>query len=225
MKKITANIISPGGNNTALIEGLFSPSERKQINKKIMQIYPTVEQIGFYRYDEEKNLANLEMAGGEFCGNACRSLAYLLIKSTYGKLKIKSSGTNQIIKAGMNKGYSYTQIPVNNLFENIKKINKNIWQVTLEGITHLILYEKSPIIDINGIKKFGMDLLNKTKLSETEKAAGVMIVTEDRKLFPVVWVRDIQTLFLETSCASGTSAIAALELYKNKYKKIVTTLI
>jgi len=225
MKSITVTIIRPGGNDTALIAGLYSVLERRKINKAILKKYPTVEQVGFYYYDKQKNLAFLEMAGGEFCGNASRSLAYLLINSSYGKINIQSSGTTQIIKSGMNRGYSYTQIPASNLFENIKKINENIWQVKLDGITHLILYEKSPIIDTNKMKKYGMYLLHKTHLSKTEKAAGVMIVTEDRKLFPIVWVRDIQTLFLETSCASGTSAVAALELYKSNSKKIVTTLI
>lgn len=225
MKKIIVNIIRPGGNDTALVEGLYSSFERRILNKKIMDKFPAIEQVGFYQHEEQKNLAYLEMAGGEFCGNACRSLAFLLINSSFGKINIHSSGTNKMIKAGMKKGYSFTQIPSNNLFRNIKKINKNIWQVKLDGITHLIFYNNSANVDVNNIKKFGMDLLEKTYLSKTEKAAGVMIVTEDRKLFPIVWVRDIQTLFLETSCASGTSAVAALELFKSKNNKIVTTLI
>jgi diaminopimelate epimerase len=33
---------------------------------------------------------------------------------------------------------------------------------------------------------------------------------------PVVWVRDIQTLFYETACASGTAAVAIAEALKQK---------
>ena len=33
---------------------------------------------------------------------------------------------------------------------------------------------------------------------------------------PVVWVRDIATLFYETGCASGTTAVAIVEALKQK---------
>lgn len=76
MKKtqLTVTILYPGGNTTAIVEGIPSSQlERKRINDAIMKQFPKVEQVGFL--DRSKPL--LQMAGGEFCGNATRSAACL----------------------------------------------------------------------------------------------------------------------------------------------------
>src|SRR5579859_6163185 len=98
--KNTITIIRPGGNDTALIEGIVSVEKRKNINAQIMAKFPNVEQVGFYDYDKTANIAILEMAGGEFCGNAVRSLAYLLLGKANGELTVQSSGSNQLVNAG-----------------------------------------------------------------------------------------------------------------------------
>lgn len=75
LEKLKISILRPSGNDTALVKGLFTIEERKEINNLIMQKYSNVEQVGFYDFDGKQ--ITLEMAGGEFCGNALRSTAYL----------------------------------------------------------------------------------------------------------------------------------------------------
>jgi diaminopimelate epimerase len=215
-------IISPGGNDTALVQGIFNPAVKKIINDKIMQKYPNVEQVGFYQSNNKS--IRLDMAGGEFCGNATRSLAYLLLAQKEGLVNISVSGTDKLLSAGVKNGYSFSQIPLkeNNLIE---KIDKNIWKVSLDGITHLVVYKKTAKAELETMKNDGMQLLKKTKLDQTEKAAGVMYVMEDFKIIPIVWVRDIQTLFLETACGSGTAAVGIVQLVKQNKERLLTTLI
>jgi hypothetical protein len=59
------NIIKPGGNDTCIITGVVNDqAERKKLNDLIMSNYSNVEQVGFLSDGQ------LNMAGGEFCGNA-----------------------------------------------------------------------------------------------------------------------------------------------------------
>jgi diaminopimelate epimerase len=67
-------IISPGGNTTAVVEGIpASQLERRRLNDAIMKQYRDVEQVGFL----DRRVPYLQMAGGEFCGNATRCAACL----------------------------------------------------------------------------------------------------------------------------------------------------
>ncbi len=202
-------ILRPGGNDTALVRNIVPKEERKRINDAIMSNFPYVEQVGFYSYNRKDNTGRLAMAGGEFCGNALRSLAYLLLEGKIGEINFNVFGTRQILKAGIRKKTAFAQIPTLNNFNPISKINENLWQVDLEGITHLI----KPVtqkLSRNNAKSIAKKLLNQTKLIDSKPAAGVMFVREENsrlKIMPVVWVRDIKTFFYETACASGTAAV------------------
>lgn len=82
-------ILNPGGNITALVEWIpINRSARKTINDKIMKVFPKVEQVGFL----DRSIPRLEMAGGEFCGNATRCAAYLLLGGKLGKISLNVSG-------------------------------------------------------------------------------------------------------------------------------------
>ncbi|MBI2309433.1 hypothetical protein HYU89_00860 [Candidatus Collierbacteria bacterium] len=89
--------------------------------------------------------------------------------------------------------------------------------VALEGITQVITYR--PIISSSReeIKLQGLKILKKLGLTLSVPAAGVIFVSRDSNILridPVVWVRDIKTLFYETACASGTTAVALTEFFK-----------
>ena len=217
-KKIEITILRPGGNDTALIKGIIKKSLRKQINNEIMKRFPNVEQVGFYEYDKERNLARLEMAGGEFCGNATRSVAYLVLGSKKGEVNIKVSGAKKLLKAGVKKtGTAFAQMPIFKNLESIFELDSNLYRVDLEGITHLIM-PKPNNINKKNIKTFAKKLLNKYDLLESKPASGLMLISsgKDLVLDPVIWVRDIQTLFYETACASGTAAVGLWQLIKNR---------
>ena len=103
-------ILNPGGNITALIKGIpASLLQRKLVNDAVMKRFPKVEQVGFYTFSPPR----LEMAGGEFCGNATRCTAYLLLGGKPGKIKIRVSGVNQPLAARIDRGgNTWAQMPL-----------------------------------------------------------------------------------------------------------------
>lgn len=210
------SILRPGGNDTMLIKGLVKdPAKKKLINDQMMSLYPNVEQVGFYKFNAKTKLATLEMAGGEFCGNALRSLAYLILSGKAGEINVRVSGTNQELLAGVKENEAYAQMPVLKNLSSVRKIAKNLSLIKLEGIMYLIT-KKPKDFTSKELKKLGKNLLKENGLLYSEPAAGVIFVTSNQPLLyidPVVWVRDIQTLFYETACASGTAAVG---LWKSK---------
>lgn len=220
MKKYQITIVRPGGNDTALVKGIIQKNQRKKINDQIMQRFPNVEQVGFYEYYPTEKNARLEMAGGEFCGNAIRSLAFLLLNGKKGELKMKVSGTKKILYTGSKrKNTSYAQMPIPSDARSIKRLSNVLFLINLEGITHLIYLQNKKQAP-EKLKEQAKELLKRNDLLYSKKAAGVMFVSNisqnKMKVDPVVWVRDIKTLFYETSCASGSTAIA---LWKAKERK------
>ena len=208
-RQVTFSILRPGGNDTALVDGIINdPLMRKSINDKIMKAYPNVEQVGFY---EEADFPALLMAGGEFCGNALRSLAYTVLKGQKGEKLFEVSGIKRLLKAGITSdGKTFAEMPIPQLVNPLLQLKNNLWMVELEGITHLITKQEKPFLPAEA-KKVAKRLLEKSDLIKKQPAAGVMFVQENSnelEIIPIVWVRDIQTLFYETACASGTTAVA-----------------
>lgn len=224
--KYEFSIFRPGGNDTLLIKGILRKTLRKSINDTAMSKYLNIEQVGFYSYSNNAKLGRLEMAGGEFCGNALRSLAYLILDGKKGELQFKVSGVNRILKAGVNKSNSaFAQIPILVNSPNVKKLKDNLWIVELEGISHLITLSSKELGE-NEAKKIAQKLLMKTGLLDSKPASGVMLVRKgklpvDFICEPVVWVRDIRTFFYETACASGTAAIGIWNSLQVKNQRII----
>ncbi len=207
--KYQFTILHPGGNDQMLIRGLVPKNKKRLINDAAIKRFPNVEQVSFYKYDGKKKTANLELAGGEFCGNALRSLAFLLLKGKRGEININVSGTTEKLKAGVKrKNIGFAQMPMNK--STVKKVEKNVFRVNLDGITHLVYLDKLEISDPENLKSKALDILKKENLIYPVPASGVMFIKQYRdfiELKPVVWVRDIETLLYETACASGTAAI------------------
>ncbi|HKK90379.1 MAG TPA: hypothetical protein VJ936_03200 [Desulfobacteraceae bacterium] len=80
----TAVFNAAGGNPTAICYDTdVTGKDYRMLNRQIQGAHPRVEQVGFYQ--GEGPLPRLEMAGGEFCGNAARSFACLLKELNPGK--------------------------------------------------------------------------------------------------------------------------------------------
>lgn len=214
--------IKPGGNDTCLISGkVDNLIERKRINDLIMSAYPNVEQVGFLEN------YNLTMAGGEFCGNATRSAAYLLLKGDPGEIDLKVSGTDGYLKAGIrDNGETYAQMPIYNSTEKItptKRGDISEYLVEMQGISQLICFNCQPIENLSpeDIKKQAKNRIDELSLNKLPAAGIIYVKQEDGQysITPIVYVRDIDTLFLETACGSGTTALG-LVLAKKKGSSI-----
>ena len=211
--KISYIIFNPAGNITALVLGdNYTAEEKRLINDEIMRKEIDVEQVGFLSKKENR----LTMAGGEFCGNASRCAALYYIGE---KRNIELKINNNKINAGINEKFEvWCEIPIENY--NIENITENIYKVILKGITILVVAESNKYKDF---KECAIKLIKKYNLEDD--AIGVMFVEKIKeiiKIYPIVWVKKIDTLFFENACGSGTIAVTMLESWlknsSSKYK-------
>ena len=71
ISQIKYSIFDPTGNITALVESQIPAAEQPTVAAAVMERHPSVEQVGFVRFDPASDPpVSLRMAGGEFCGNA-----------------------------------------------------------------------------------------------------------------------------------------------------------
>jgi len=205
--------IRSGGNDTALcIKNVESLDERKKLNDFLMECYPNIEQVGFINTDI--NNAELTMAGGEFCGNATRSSAWIILGGKPGTIDIKVSGVDKKLKAGVTENLeAFAQMPIYSEVSNIvfDAPNTKNCLVKMEGIVHYIDFDSNKIDGLNNeeVKSLGMSIIKEKKI-DNYPAAGVIFVSKNQEGFeisPVVYVRDINTIFYETACGSGTTAL------------------
>jgi diaminopimelate epimerase len=213
MQKVNYVKCYPGGNTTTLVFDGADSSRYVDIARRIMAGQPDVEQVGFVVNPTHPTaVARLQMAGGEFCGNAARSLAYVLTqKEMYGlnpagsEFFLEVSGTSRILAAKVKGNNSRVAMPINSRKDAIRSIGE-LTIVELEGIAHVLVNQQPPADLMAEARR----ILDETGLKSLQ-SAGVVYWTPCRegiRITPVVWVRDVETLVAETACGSGTVCVA-----------------
>ncbi len=206
-------LVDPTGNITLLADTPVPAEKRAQTACALMAAEPSAEQAGFI---EGKTL---NMAGGEFCGNATLSAAAIYCHKnnlSQAELDFTVSGARHpvhvSIKKESEKEYSGTVYMPEPL--EIKKIELIIGgsaisapAVDFGGITHIILNEKAEKADCE-------ESIKRTCASCGAKSLGFIFI-EGVKLTPLVYVTDPETLVWESSCASGTAAAGIYFAHKN----------
>lgn len=210
------------------------------VAKKLLELEPTAEQVGFLKYDDKSDIV-LEMAGGEFCGNATMSAAVyygILNGVSDGNVVVRSSGVDDPVNVHIKK---------TNDWEGIVEMPKPLEicegdfgngvkypMVFFNGIAHIII-DKKPIDkkDYENKIKEWCDILEMPALGvmfcDGGLASFVPTNTEvaftsrtsaptELSITPLVYVKSINSLYWESSCASGTTAIGAYLLDKYKQK-------
>lgn len=102
--KIEYSLFNPAGNITALVSTYVDKQDRMNVAKRIIEAEPSCQQLGFVCVNGDTVM--LEMAGGEFCGNATRCAALLT-----GKKKVICSGYDQYIDAEVNANIVKITLP------------------------------------------------------------------------------------------------------------------
>lgn len=202
--RVNYKIYNPAGNITALVIGdNYTSEERKLINDQIMKKDSRIEQVGFVSINEKK----LTMAGGEFCGNATRSAILYYKMRENEKLEIN----NQQIKGGIIGNNVWCELSIENYKFSI--IDEKIYKIELEGITIIVINEEvSNEYLKKDIKVEAQKIIDKYNIRNND-AVGVMFLEKNDKLkiYPVVWVKKVNTLFLENACGSGTIGASILK--------------
>lgn len=196
------------------------------------------EQVGFIEEPmsikgKSLNTLRLQMMGGEFCGNATRSLAaYMVYKDHPSINKINDQEYNVILEASGNQellNCLVRKTDKENIFnsrismplaERITNVNINkipAKRVDFEGISHFIV-DSYKVQDKEDFYRHIKRYMEK----EDYDAFGIMYYDEVKEfLEPLVHVRMTNSKFWERSCASGTSAFGIAEaIRENKNVKL-----
>ncbi len=79
-RKLRYSKCVPGGNTTIIIYDRFPRKHQPAIARGVMKLFPGCEQVGFIEPPQNpRAICRLQMMGNEFCGNATRSLAWLIM--------------------------------------------------------------------------------------------------------------------------------------------------
>lgn len=220
-------LADPTGNITVLVRSPVEEGKLAETASELMALERTAEQLGFLRPGNENYDIELRMAGGEFCANATMSTAAVFCLENgmdSGKVSVKASGENLPVtvevcreESGNYRGTVHMPLP--------EKITEEELAV---GGSRM----KYPVVAFRGI--IHVISTNKLKKQEAEEAAvrwcnelhadalGIMQLDEERQtITPLVYVRKAETLFWESSCASGTAAAGAW-LYRKAGKDHLT---
>ena len=214
-KKIEIVVANPAGNITIFVK---TPFERKDYQKVASQLLAMEElageQVAFVTGQnpmsdiapEQMADGSMEMCGLEFCGNASRSFGILLAKeagdtgTVYKTVDVSGCDEPLIVEADMETMRAKIKMPLPVSCE--KKQECTI--VDFGGILHIIVEDLPAEREV-------FDMMKDRVYEQLDPPAmGVMFWdTVKKQLAPVVYVKDVDSVYFEGSCGSGTTAVAA----------------
>jgi diaminopimelate epimerase len=170
---------------------------------------PEIEQCCFLApAADSEAIVHVEMLGGEFCGNAARSAAWLVTGGRNYSGVIEVSGAGRPLMVRVENGQVTTEMPLP-ANEDVHSTVEEGTLVQLEGIAQLVVTDadlreamtsRQLIESLIAVNKYGL---------AGQSAVGVSYY--DRKTCRAVfcvWVKKVGTIFDETACGSGSCAIA-----------------
>lgn len=208
MRKYRLLRADPAGNITVFVLDDVPKEERASLSQRIMAVKEWgAEQVGFACSPLEGTAGRMEMAGGEFCGNASRAFGmYLLQKQgkNAGSITLEVSGCDHPITVTVRDGGAEAEMPLP-LFirkETVDDVSGTL--VHLGGIAHFVVEGKEPR------KDFMAQAEPLLAADPSLDAYGVIFVNGDR-MDPLIKVPSVNSLVWEGSCGSGTLAAAVAQ--------------
>lgn len=211
-------IADPTKNITALVETPVPAASRPFVASRVMEREPACEQVGFV-YRGGAGEPCLAMAGGEFCGNASLSAAALfgeragLRPGETRDMRLTVSGAEEPVPVTIRKladgsfdGAVTLPAPAR-ITEEPLPLNGELLclpVVWCPGIAHIMVTKDGlTAAEAEAVIRDWCRLL---------RAPGLGIMLFDSAamaLRPLVYIPGADTLFWESSCASGTGALGA----------------
>ncbi|MGO4348588.1 diaminopimelate epimerase [Paenibacillus sp. MCAF9] len=221
---------NPTQNMTILVKSNHPVDEYKHIATKMMS-YDNVnaEQVGFIEKSNKKEAdAHLIMAGGEFCGNACMSLAAFIAsekgldQDALAEMRLEVSGTDKLIICQVRKMADeylcQVAMPVPNKIEKrtIKHdgCDIDVILVSYHEFTHIV-------IEVEQFDKWNREKAQElAKLFASTLEAGLVGIllykSKSAELAPLIYVPHLDSMIWERGCGSGTASLGAYLAWKNK---------
>lgn len=231
MRRIDFIKLSPGGNTTILVSDPArpGPGERSAIANQLLDpLHLGGEQVGYI--DLAADPPSLMMMGGEFCGNASRSLAAVLAwkghpscrpggRGLTGRVRVSGAKAPLAWRAEPSaKGFEvWVEMPTDRAATEVRDLaleGKPLTAVFMPGICHLMLpvaLFPFPALDPAGRAR---EIRQELGLADREAVGCVWHggggAAGEHRIDPVVWVRDTDSTYHETACGSGTAALGLM---------------
>ena len=205
-------LADPSGNTTAFVLSPVASDDYGPVARTVMDRL-NAEQVAFVHDDR------MDMMGGEFCGNASRSFALwqalhrpngLSLAPLQGQLQqtVTVSGAPHpltVTLRGDGSGlHASIAMPLPNRILPLEEpFLGPCTLIEYPGISHVLLENRTPLDDDPAAVRELLESLG------AEDGCFGLLYLEDNSLRPRVLVRDTCTDVWESSCASGTCAVAA----------------
>lgn len=221
---------NPTQNMTLLVKSAHPREDQPRIAANLMSYdHVYAEQVGFIEASRDRDAeAYLQMAGGEFCGNACMSLAAYLASERELRLGetteivLETSGTDRLVACRVKRrsdGYSCAiDMPVpSKVMPKVVDYEGeplSLVMVTYPGFYHLVME----------VEQFDAEVRRKAEglaklLGTLSDAAviGVMLFRPDsNEMAPLIYVPALDSLIWERGCGSGTASLGASLAWQRK---------
>lgn len=222
------HLLNPTGNVTVLVETDVENSLHSKVGEQLLKIEKKAEQVGYILPGKDDYDIELQMASNEFCGNATISTAAYYVyrnpisEGEVGKVIVKASGMDELAEVEITNYsneksyYGKVKVPFPSSIEEVLLTygrGKYLMNLVDMGETkHLILLGTMKKEDAEAAIKEWANELNINCL-------GIISVDIEKKIItPLVYVRDLDSLYWESSCASGTIAAGAFIAKENMHE-------
>lgn len=207
MRKYHILRADPAGNITVFVLDEVAKEERGALAERIMAVKEWgAEQVGYICLPLQGTAGRMEMAGGEFCGNASRAYGMYLARQRGedGLIRLEVSGCDHPITVYVTGNDARAEMPLP-LFVRPETVNGLTGTlVHLGGIAHFVIEHQPPRKEI-------MEQARSLFAAYPElEAYGVIFVNDDR-MDPLIEVPAVGSLVWEGSCGSGTLAAAVAQ--------------
>ena len=204
----------PAGNITLFVLTPVPAEQRGGLAEKLMAMPEfAAEQVGYQCDVPDGFDGYMEMAGGEFCGNASRAYGYMtaLDKGLSGKhhlvLKVSGSDTPVEVDVDTDAGTARAKMPLPQDVMKKEAGGKTGILVDLGGIAHFVVNDVEPSEEYFAIAE--KEIFEKMRPLD---AFGVMFRDSSKgTLTPFVKVPAANSLFREGSCGSGSLSVVTAE--------------
>lgn len=212
MEQLTLRVLraDPAGNITLYVLDPVEPAQRPKVTAHLLGMEQfKAEQLAYCCTPVMGGQGRIEMAGGEFCGNATRAFAMVMQQEmgvpSPSTMQLEVSGCDHLVTAfsDLKAGTAESEMPLPRSVRTVQVDGNSGVLVDLEGIAHLVVEDVAPSLDffqqveplfqeIPGLEAYGVMFLNRSTSHVT----------------PLVKVPAANTLVWEGSCGSGSVASA-----------------
>lgn len=207
--ELSIRIANPAGNITIFVMSAVPQQQYAAVAAMLLAEGSfRAEQVAFHVAPKMGGDGRIEMMGGEFCGNATRSYGYLLSKLLPGNpdsVRVEISGADRplTVKVDAVFGRCETEMPLPTEKILIEYDDEAFSAVCFDGIVHTI------VPGAPRSQAFVDGLLAAVRNAVDSSAYGVMFL-DGAHMVPVVYVCETDSMIWESSCGSGSMAVAAL---------------